>query len=164
MGRTRAGVVVAGFLACAAYAVVGSLQILVWNPLAVVPGRELEEIYRLMADAREPMAVALVLIWAALGLLLGASVSVASTVRRYWTTQQVLVLYLGVLVLGGPSYAAASFNPGMSMADAFMTHGGDRTPWGLVLCSISVAALLALVGLGCREALRKRLRTRPATP
>lgn len=117
-----------------------------------------------MADAREPMAVTSVLIWGALGLLLGASVAVASIVRRHWTTQQVLVLYLGVLVLGGPSYVAAAFNPGMSMADAFMTHGGDRTPWGLALCSISVAALLALVGLGSREARRERLRTRSATP
>lgn len=161
MPGSRVSVTVLGVLACTAYAVVGCLQILVWNPLAAVPGRELGEIHRLMREAREPMAVDSVLIRGALGVVLAVAVAVVGA-RRRWNTQQFLVTFLGVLVLGAPWYFFASFGPGMSLADAFAIGGGDHAPWGLVLCGVSGMALLLIIALGYREAWAERRRTRAA--
>ncbi|WP_197060580.1 hypothetical protein [Arthrobacter sp. L77] len=144
-GRTVV-VIVPGLATCVAYAVVGTLQILVWNPLAAVPGLGLPEIYRQMREAREPMAVNLVVIWGVTGVALGLMVGLLGTLRR-WSAPRIAALYLCVITLGAPSHVVASFNPGMSLADAFAIGGGDYTIWGAVLYGVSAAALLALIVL-----------------
>ncbi|WP_247827195.1 hypothetical protein [Arthrobacter antioxidans] len=151
-GRTVV-VIVLGLAACVAYAVVGTLQILVWNPLAAVPGLDLPEIYRQMREAREPMAVNLVVIWGVIGVALGLAVGLLATLRR-WSVLRIAALYLCVITLGAPSHVLASFNPGMSLADAFAIGGGDYTIWGAVLYGVSAVALLALIVLlrGARPA------------
>lgn len=46
---------IVGFMVVAAYALAGALQVLVWNPLAAVPGATLEEIHSKLAQANESL-------------------------------------------------------------------------------------------------------------
>ncbi|MGX9899471.1 hypothetical protein ACW0JT_05475 [Arthrobacter sp. SA17] len=136
----------AGFMAVAAYTVAGSLQVLVWNPLASVPGASLEEIHSKLAQANESLAPALVLAWASIGIMLAAFVLIG-TLRRFIAPMKVvLMLDLILLVLAAPTHWYASFPAGMSLADTFSIGGGDHAPWGKVLYLISGLALVAFAG------------------
>lgn len=75
----RAGLL--GFIAVAGYAVVGALQILVWNPLAAVPGATLGEIHAQLEQANETLVAPLVLAWAVIGTALAAAVLRAAMKR-----------------------------------------------------------------------------------
>lgn len=146
-GRRRRAVQAAlvGLCVVAGYAVVGALQILVWNPLAAVPGATLGEIHTELAQANETMAVPLVVAWAVIGTALAAVVLLAAWRGSIARVRGVVVLDLLILALGAPSHWFASFPAGMGIADAFATTGGDHTPWGMVLYGVSVAALVALI-------------------
>lgn len=87
----------AGFVFVLGYAVAGVCQILVWNPMAAVPGATLDEIHADMARANESLAAPVVLVWAATGALLAAAVLMAS-LKRSISTRNTAVLYL--LLLG----------------------------------------------------------------
>ncbi|MDI2023116.1 hypothetical protein [Paenarthrobacter nicotinovorans] len=126
-----------GLAAIAAFAVVGAFQILVWNPLAAVPGASLDEIHEGLARANESMT------WAFLGTALGAVVVLLSAVGSLRRLRTVVLLDLLILGLGAPSYSLVSFHAGMALADAFFISGGDYAPWGGVLYTVSAAALLA---------------------
>ena len=60
------------------YAVAGVLQVLVWNPLAAVPGATLDEIHAVMGRANETLSAPTVLVWAATGTVLAAAVLIAT--------------------------------------------------------------------------------------
>ncbi|OIH86183.1 hypothetical protein BLJ79_04780 [Arthrobacter sp. UCD-GKA] len=128
----------------AGYAVLGALQILVWNPLAAVPGATLAEIRAQMAGAGEYAGTPLVVAWAVTGILLGVGMLVAALLRKL-SAAGATVLSLLLFVLGAPSMMVASFPSGMGLADTFGISGGDHAPWGSVLYLASAAALLLLV-------------------
>lgn len=133
----------AGYLSVMGYAVVGVFQILVWNPMAAVPGATLDEIHAVMDRANESLSAPVVLVWAATGTLLAAAVLIA-TLKQSISIKVTTVLYLLLLALGAPSHMMASFPAGMGIADAFATSGGDHAPWGVMLYIISALAFLAL--------------------
>lgn len=146
IGRQRPAVwtATAGLVLVAGYAFAGTLQTLVWNPLAAVPGATLEVIHAGLDRANETLAAPVVIAWAVLGVALAALVLVRAIVRPDSPVKTVLALDLILLVLAAPSHWFAAFPAGMGIADAFATHGGDHTPWGMVLYAISAAALVAL--------------------
>jgi hypothetical protein len=134
-----------GLVVVVGYALVGALQILVWNPLAAVPGTTLGEIHARLEQANETLAAPLVLAWAVVGTALAAAVLLAAANRSISRVRGVVVLDLLILVLAAPSHWFASFPAGMGIADAYGTTGGDHTPWGVVLYAVSGAALVGLI-------------------
>jgi hypothetical protein len=141
----RAGLI--GLALVVGYAVVGALQILVWNPLAAVPGATLGEIHAHLAQANETLAAPQVLAWAVIGTALAGAVLRAAMKRSMTRARGVVALDLLILVLAAPSHWFASFPAGMGIADTYATTGGDHTPWGGVLYTVSAAALVALIAL-----------------
>ncbi|WP_292687812.1 MULTISPECIES: hypothetical protein [unclassified Microbacterium] len=136
-----------GFAVVVAYAVVAALQILVWNPLAAVPGATLAEITAHLAATGESFSVASVLGVLAIGPLL----ALAPLILSWRTGTGAFAVIAGVLAIlagGAVGYFAASFSPGMSLADAYGISGGDYAPWGRVLMLVSAVALLAAVVCG----------------
>ena len=148
--RPAAWIAVAGFLLVVGYAVAGALQVLVWNPLAAVPGATLAEIHALMDQANESLAAPAVLIWAATGVLLAAAVLIAG-LKHSISGRAAAGLYLLLLVLAAPSHWMASFPAGMGLADAFAISGGDHAPWGKVLYTVSAMSLVALLAVVVRR-------------
>lgn len=71
---SRVIVSLVGLLAIAAYALCAALQILVWNPLAAIPGATLDEIHQGLARRNESISLAAVLTWSSIGSVLGALV------------------------------------------------------------------------------------------
>ncbi|WP_255316486.1 hypothetical protein [Nesterenkonia sp. Act20] len=138
----QAGVV--GFIVMAGYAVVGALQILVWNPLAAVPGATLSEINSELAQANETLAAPLVMAWAVIGVLLAAAVLLAALLGSIPRVRVVVTMNVLILVLAVPAHWIASFPAGMGIADTFATTGADHAPWGMVLYALSAAALVVL--------------------
>lgn len=138
-------IVLVGVLTTAAYALIGAFQILVWNPMAAVPGMSLQEIKSAMSSANEPLVEAPVYVWALAGPIIALAVGAFSIVRfpdLPWTTTR---LFLILIILGTPTYFFASFNPGMSIADAFATSGGDHAPWSRTLYGMSLLSLVVLL-------------------
>ncbi|MGW9550448.1 hypothetical protein ACWG8W_05285 [Citricoccus zhacaiensis] len=130
------------FFVVVAYATVAALQILVWNPLAAVPGMTLGQIRHAMEEANEALHIAPVVIVLGLGVLLTA-VLVTWMVRASGAAVHVVLLGLALVACGAPAYFVASFNAGMSLADAFAISGADVAPWGGVLLQISLVAFVA---------------------
>lgn len=137
---------VAGLLLIAGYAIAGALQVLVWNPLAAVPGATLAEIQAVMDGANESLAAPAVLIWAATGTALAAVVLIAG-LRRSISGKVVAALDLLLLVLTAPSHWMASFPAGMGLADAFGISGWDYAHWGKVLYTPSAVSLVVLLAV-----------------
>ncbi|WP_233201768.1 hypothetical protein [Cryobacterium sp. Y11] len=146
--RRAVTAVLVGFAVVAGYAIVGVLQILVWNPLAAVPGATLGQIRADMARVDESLTADLVLIWGAIGIALAAVVLLVAT-RRHTSP---VAAYLVLLVFAAPGHIFVAFAPGMSLADTFMISGGDHAPWGMALYLVSAAALVALIVLIIRAA------------
>jgi hypothetical protein len=128
-----------------AYAVVGALQVLVWNPLAAVPRLSLPEIHSELDRVGQSFSPAPVIAWAVLGV--GAAVVVAvSTIRRSrLTLSQVVLAQALVLVGGAPSLLLVSFAPGMQLADGFGISGYDHSPWARPLYLTSLLAMAAAI-------------------
>ncbi|WP_344882202.1 hypothetical protein [Zhihengliuella alba] len=140
-----------GLLVVTAYAVVGALQTLVWNPSAAVPGAGLGEIYAGVERADESMNAPLVVAWAVLVWIAAAAVLWGAR-RPDSGVRRAVILDLLLIALAGPAHWVASFGAGMAVADTFGTSGGDHAPWAAVLYGISAAALVAfaVVRLGQR--------------
>ena len=158
----RAGLAAAvGFAVVAAYSIVGALQILVWNPLAAVPGATLGQIRAEMALANESLTADLVVVWGAIGIVLATVILLVTIVRMTSRVGPVVAAYLVLLVFAAPGHFFVSFGPGMSLADTFMISGGDHAPWGVVLYAVSAASLLALIMLIIRAGLTAAPRAAP---
>ncbi|MFC0682311.1 hypothetical protein ACFFGH_31155 [Lysobacter korlensis] len=124
----------------------GAMHILVWNPLARVPGLSLNEIYGQMRAVGEGTAAGgFVASWA--GFWSFATVlyviACALPLRQVGTRRRVAVA--GLLLIGATCILAwtAGFNMGMSLADAFGTGGADAAISGPLL---SLAGQLAVAG------------------
>ncbi|WP_241989088.1 hypothetical protein [Cryobacterium serini] len=141
-----------GFAVVMVYTIAGALQILVWNPLAAVPGATLGQIRADMARADESLSANGVVTWAGIGLLLAGVILLVATMRRTSRVGPVVAAYLVLLVFAAPGHFFVSFGPGMSLADTFMISGADHSPWGMALYLVSAASLLALIVLIIRAA------------
>ncbi|WP_146008955.1 hypothetical protein [Zhihengliuella halotolerans] len=152
--RRAAWAGLAGFCVVAAYAQVGVLQLLVWEPLAAAPGASLDEIRAAVEQAGESLYEPVVVGWAVIGTVLAAAVLAGALARRL-SVYQTLVLHLALLVLAAPSYFFASFGPGMALGDTFVTSG-SYPPWGTLLYFVSLVAFAALVPASMLAARRPR--------
>ncbi|MGO3885408.1 MAG: hypothetical protein ACTJHU_03840 [Mycetocola sp.] len=152
--RSTPAAAVAGAILITAYAVLGTLQILVLNPMAVRPGLSLFEIHREMAAQNEELDPVFPLIFAGVGVLLAVAVVAVAFAWSGATTEIVLVAVGVILMLGAPAYWIASFGPGMSLADAFYTSGGDHAPWAIPLYAVSIAGFVCVITLLVRQVMR----------
>ncbi|ANP71179.1 hypothetical protein [Cryobacterium arcticum] len=136
-----------GLVAMTTYAVVGTMQILVWNPLAAVPGASLDDIHRRLGSTGGSLGQPVVLAWAVIGVVLAALV--LALARRLPATPPTAILaaVLWLVGLGAPSHFAASFGAGLSLADGYGISGAAYAPWGGVLYLVSTAAFLGLIAL-----------------
>ncbi len=137
-----------GTVLVVAYALLAALQILVLNPLASVPGKDLGQIYAAVAAAGESMGAPAVIT----DLLVGPAIAITLLLLRarrrpVQPARAAAIPYLALLVLGAPAYFWASFGPGMSLADTFMIDGHDHSPWARPLYVTSGLALAALIGV-----------------
>lgn len=131
MKRSTQLINLAGMTAVLLYAVLGVLNILVWNPLAAMPGMELREIYAEVEAASETTGFGVVAAFGVIGIVLGLAAAVTFRVqRRKATAAVVLVVYLTLLCLGGFGYFWASF------------------PWGWEWRTRSTSAEATRPGLG----------------
>lgn len=155
--RTRVLVIAtAGTLAVTAYAALGAVQILWLNPRAAVPGLALTEIADEVAAAGESLGTPSVIAAMSLGPLLALGVLIRAAVRTTVTPRGALLQYLGLLALGAFVYFAASFGPGMALADTFGISGADYSPWAGPLYLTSLASILALIAIAVDGVLRRR--------
>ncbi|MFB2585363.1 hypothetical protein [Herbiconiux liukaitaii] len=146
--HARVVAALAGAALVVAVVVVGAIDLLVWNPLAKVPGRELSAIYASMeADdgfsfATSAIAVAL---WAGIwaGLALVALVMASRRRAAAFTPRRVAIVMLALV--GGAIFFRffAGFGIGMSIADTFVTSGGDAS---VVSAALPYVGQLALAG------------------
>lgn len=128
-----------------AYALLAAVQILVWNPLAAVPGTGLAQIYSEVAAAGESMGAGRVIAFLAVGPLAALALLVAVWRRPVRQARNVAVLYL-LLALGAPATFWASFGPAVALADTYFVSGGDHSPWTVPLYLASGLAVVALIG------------------
>ena len=129
-----------------AYSIAGACQILVWNPLAAVPGATLSEIYAALDAAGETLGAPRVIAWSAVGVALAVGGLVGTILGRAPRPRHVVAGYLALVVLAAPSHMFVAFTGGVGIADAFATSGGDHAPWGGMLYLASGLALLILLG------------------
>ena len=129
---SRLIVSIVGLLAIAAYALCAALQILVWNPLAAIPGATLDEIHEGLARHNESISLAAVLTWSSIGSVLGALVVLLTARRVISRMRTVVILQLLILVLGAPLY--------------FSRHSLPEWPWRT---RFSSPAAITLLGAGC---------------
>jgi hypothetical protein len=132
----------------------GVMHILVWDPLAKVPGLPLDQIYERMRAADEgDLASMFVAQWAmfwgifslAYLLVYLLPVTAGFLSKRGMTA-------LGLLMVGFTSLGSwlAGFNMGMSLADTFMIGGGSRAPSGPLILLIGAISIVAAVWVAVR--------------
>jgi hypothetical protein len=148
--RRRVSVALAGAALVIAIIVLGAIDLLVWNPLAKVPGMELSTIYALMAsrDGFDLTTNAvLVAVWAVFWTVptLVVLAIAAHRVGTALTPRRVAILMLGLI--GGAIFFRffTGFGFGMSIADTFGTNGGDASVVSAVLPYIGQLALAGAV-------------------
>ena len=144
----------------------GVLHIVVWNPLARVPGLSLDEIYLAMSAAKETPLAAFILVWAIFWGLAAMTLPILSSSHRlatFLTARRIVVI--GLLTVGAAASFQwfAGFNMGMSLADTFMTSGGDAAASGPVIALVGQTALIAalLIGLAPRRPASEMVTNRP---
>ncbi|WHE35737.1 hypothetical protein [Microbacterium sp. BDGP8] len=150
----RRPVAIAGLVSVTALLVLGALDLLVWNPLAKVPGYELDAIYAAMiaADGFDPaFAAGAVAVWVGVWLVAAAGVTVGSLTRggAWLTPRRLGILYLSIIGAALFLRLFAGFSIGMSIADTFATSGGDVSALSQafhLIGPLSFAAALLLFG------------------
>jgi len=154
--RSRRGIItgLVGLAVIAAYAAVGAMHTLVWNPLAAAPGSTLDEIQTALTQADESLGESKVLAWAIIGVVLAALVLLLAVLLPTIPPRVVLATDLWLLALAAPAHMFVAFGAGMSLADTFGIGGSDHAPWGALLYALSAAALLSLVALAVRAPAR----------
>lgn len=161
--RHRLTAAVAGVTLVVAVVVVGVSDLLVWNPLAKVPGLELSTVYALMASrdgfnfATNAAHVAVwALFWTAPALLVLALA--ARRTATAFTPRRLAIVLLGLI--GGAIFFRffAGFGFGMSIADTFATSGGDGS---VVSAALPYIGQLALAGSALAFGWAPRAASRP---
>lgn len=124
----------------------GLMHILVWNPLARMPGLDLDRIYGQMAAAGQGTGSAMIIAWAGIVTVLALALAVCSCVPRwapFFTPRRICVT--GLLLIGATVFFHwfAGFAMEMNMADTFATSGGDAAASGPALAVVGQLALVA---------------------
>ena len=143
--RPRVIVAFVGTALVVAYAVVGSLQVLVWNPLAAVPGATLSKIHVELDRVGQSFSPAPVILWAVLGVAAAASLAVSALRPDGFALSHLAFGYSLLLVGGAPSFFFVAFSPGMQLADGFGISGGDHSPWARPLYLTSFLAMIVAI-------------------
>jgi hypothetical protein len=142
----RVTAAIAGLVLVFGIVSVGLVDLLVWNPQAKVPGTELSSIYAQMAvrDGFDLTRNAvLVAVWAGFWIA-SALVLLALAVRRNgdeFTPRRITIVMLGLVGAAIFFRFFAGFGIGMSIADTFMTSGGDASVVSAVLPYVGQLAL-----------------------
>jgi len=133
-------------LATLAVGGLGLAHILIWNPLAKLPGMTLDEIYAGMAAAGEGTGAVLIIAWTTCWTLgaVALPVIVALPVADARLSARGIAA-AGFILIGATVFGQwfAGFGMGMGIADAFMTTGGDTALTGPMLALVGQAALVA---------------------
>lgn len=109
-----------------AYALLAAVQILVWNPLAAVPGVGLDQIFAEVAAAGESMGAGMVIAFLAVGPLAALALLVGVGRRPDRRACVVGILFLVLLALGTPAHFWANFGPAVALADTYFVSGRDH--------------------------------------
>ncbi|MCS5492720.1 hypothetical protein [Curtobacterium flaccumfaciens] len=145
MGRTRIVVAVVGVLVVTLYAALLTVQQLVLDPLAAVPGTSLGAIHAHLEgqgfDVRGDVVA--VLVTAAIGVALAIVVATV-TLWRQVEPHFVVAWMLGIIAAGAVPFFVAGFQLGMDVADGYGVSGGAHTAWAGVLYVTSLVALVAI--------------------
>lgn len=158
--RHRSGLIAGvGTVLIVAYSLLALAQILWLNPRAAAPGLQIDQIWEDMAAAGESMHTPLVIGILTIGPLLGLFLLVAALTRSDVTPLGMVFAYLSIIAFGPLAYFAASFGPGMSLADTYGIGGADYSPWARPLYATSALAMIALVSTAVWAAVARR-RTR----
>jgi hypothetical protein len=152
-------IAVVGIVLVAAYAALGALQLLVFNPIAAAPELTLDEIHTALAAAGESVSPVPVIIFVWFGLVLACGVGVYATTAPTASPVLVAVLLLLILAFGTPAYFVASFSAGMALADTFFISGGDHSSWSTLLYVTSATSLACAIVLPVALTLRTRSTT-----
>lgn len=141
--RSVAGAVV-GTALVTAYASLAALQILWLNPLAVAAEVQTESPWADVTAAGESFNTPLVVGVLSIGPIFAVVALVAVARNPAMTPPATALIYLVLLALGAFGYFAASFGPGMALADTYLTTGGDRSPWAIPLYVTSLMAIVLI--------------------
>jgi hypothetical protein len=131
--------------------VAGVLQVVLWNPLAKVPGLTLAEIHAAMAAADESSSPVPPLVWAVLWAAVAVVFLILCAVPAlvgWLPVRRIIVLGLVLVGAAASCHWIAAFGMGMSLADAFATSGGDAAPGGAIIAVLGQAALVAALFVG----------------
>lgn len=152
--RHRVTTALAGAALVIAVVVVGAIDLLIWNPLAKVPGTELSTIYALMASrdgfnfATNAAHVAVwAIFWTVPALLVLALAARRSATAL--TPRRLAIVIFGIV--GGAIFFRffAGFGIGMSIADTFATSGNDGSVVSAALPYIGQLSLaVSAIALG----------------
>ncbi|TFC58563.1 hypothetical protein E3O62_10255 [Cryobacterium sp. TMT2-15-1] len=150
-GRSRVLVALPFTLLALLIVVVGVLHISVWNPLAKAPGLSLDEIYSAMSAAGEAPLNIFLMVWAIFWGAMAVTLPILCGLRgvaRFFTARRIIVV--GLLLVGTTAsfHWFAGFNMGMSLADTFMTSGGDAAISGPAIAIAGQTALVAALLIG----------------
>ena len=162
----RLAVVIAaiGTILVTAYAGLAALQILVLNPLAAAPGKELHQIRAVMAAVGESLSAPMAVGVLSIGVGLAVVTFVLIAVLREATPLAAAVAFLVLLMFGAPAYFMASFGAGMGLADTYGISGADYSLWARPLYLVSFVSLLGALTIGAIDLVRRyRRSTRPIT-
>ncbi|WP_291045514.1 hypothetical protein, partial [Herbiconiux sp.] len=158
--RHRAVAAGAGFAVVVVLVLVGTIDLLVWNPLAKVPGLDLATIYSRMESEDGfffASTAVMVAVWAAVWVAAaGIVLTVASLRLSTWCTpRRIAIVMLGIVGAAVFFRFFAGFGIGMSIADTFATTGGDGSIVSAVLPyagQLSLAAAAVALGWAPRVA------------
>ncbi|WP_146070329.1 hypothetical protein [Arthrobacter sp. GMC3] len=129
-----------------AVVVIGTLHIVLWNPLAKVPGMSLDEIHSRMAVAGESPGNLMMFLWVGFSLFLAAALVLACALPRmagFFTARRIVVAGLVGIGITCFFHSFAGFSMGMSLADTFDVSGGDSAPSGPVVAVLGLLAAVA---------------------
>lgn len=149
----RVVVALGGISAVATFALVLTLQTLVWSPMGAAPHLSYVQLLDALAQHGETLPFAWVVGAGLLGVTLSIALAIVSVALR-WRPLTVAAGQLGLLVLGAPAYWVASFPAGIAVADGLQTYGGDHAPGGRLLYLVSLTAVVALCAIGFARSVR----------
>lgn len=149
--RARVGLSVAFSALTVVTVAVGAVHVLVWNPLAKIPGLGLSEIYAALAVAQEPSGVGLVAAWAGIFVIAAVAFPVCCALPRFAgsrSTRRIVVVGALLVAAAAMTQWLAGFTTGMSLADTFATSGGDAAVSGPILAVVALLAVMTALFAG----------------
>jgi hypothetical protein len=141
--RRRSGIL--GTIALLMLVALGTVDLLVWNPLAMVPGRSLDEIYAGIGAGLTGDLV-FIIVWTVFWGVLAFAPIVLTRLR--FARFGARAIMVATLVLGGSAIFFkfwAGFGIGMDIADGFAVSGGNASIAAGLLDLVGTLALVAAV-------------------